>query len=58
MMLLMFGVMFLLIALELPIAFALICAAFFYLHTGTQIPPSIGAQSASQKWPVRAAVSS
>src|SRR5690606_7651614 len=47
MILLMFGVMFLLIALELPIAFALICAAFFYLHTGTQIPPSIVVQRMS-----------
>ena len=46
MMLLMFGVMFLLIALELPIAFALVCAAFFYLHVGTEIPPSIVVQSA------------
>ena len=43
----MFGVMFLLIALELPIAFALIVAAFFYLFTGTQIPPSIVVQRMS-----------
>ena len=27
--------------LELPIAFALVCAAFFYLFAGTSIPPSI-----------------
>jgi TRAP-type transport system large permease protein len=47
MILLMFGVMFLLIALELPIAFALIAAAFFYLHTGTQIPPTIVVQRMS-----------
>ena len=47
MMLLMFGVMFLLIALELPIAFALVCAAFFYLHVGTEIPPSIVVQRMS-----------
>jgi len=47
MILLMFGVMFLLIALELPIAFALIAAAFFYLHAGTLIPPSIVVQRMS-----------
>jgi tripartite ATP-independent transporter DctM subunit len=47
MILLMFGVMFLLIALELPIAFALICAAFFYLFVGSEIPASIVVQRMS-----------
>jgi TRAP-type transport system large permease protein len=44
MILLMFCVMFGLIALELPIAFALIVAAFFYLFTGSLVPPSIVVQ--------------
>ena len=47
MILLMFGVLFALIALELPIAFALVCAAFFYLFAGTSIPPSIVVQRMS-----------
>lgn len=47
MILMMFGVMFALIALELPIAFALIFAAFFYLLVGTAIPPSIVVQRMS-----------
>jgi tripartite ATP-independent transporter DctM subunit len=40
-------VLFALIALELPIAFALVCAAFFYLFAGTSIPPSIVVQRMS-----------
>lgn len=47
MILLMFCVMFGLIACELPIAFALIVAAFFYLFVGTPIPPSIVVQRMS-----------
>ena len=47
MILLMFGVLFALIALELPIAFALVCAAFFYIFAGTSIPPSIVVQRMS-----------
>ena len=44
MILLMFCVMFGLIALEIPIAFALIGAAFFYLFVGSPVPPSIVVQ--------------
>ncbi len=47
MILLMFCVMFGLIACELPIAFALIVAAFFYIFVGTPIPPSIVVQRMS-----------